>query len=206
MDEDEATQRAAEHKAAGLHKLGWETGAGAAIWARAVRDVLALHESARELFAADTANRETWERLHATALMLVVAVDQILTFEHRVRGLTGDAELQKARARFDVVGADAEGLRDLIAHLDEYAIGKGQRQTGKLNPALKDLYLETFIYWTDGGGTIVNLGDQQLDLRVAAEAAIDLAQVIERVRTKHLERVEREANAALRRRFMQPLE
>jgi hypothetical protein len=30
---------------------------------------------------------------------------------------------------------------------------------------------------------------------------MDLAQVVERVRVKHLERVEEEANAALRRRF-----
>jgi hypothetical protein len=32
MDDDEARQSAAEHKAAALHDLGWETGAGAAIW------------------------------------------------------------------------------------------------------------------------------------------------------------------------------
>jgi hypothetical protein len=34
MDKDEAVQREAEHKAAALHNLGWETGAGATIWAR----------------------------------------------------------------------------------------------------------------------------------------------------------------------------
>ena len=76
MDEDEAAQREAEHKAAALHNLGWETGAGATVWARAVRDGLAQHEEARARYAAGGTNipvlerREMWERLHATVLML----------------------------------------------------------------------------------------------------------------------------------------
>jgi hypothetical protein len=40
-----------------------------------------------------------------------------------------------------------------------------------------------------------------LNLRAAANAATDLAQVVERVRLKHLARIEKEANAVLRRRF-----
>jgi hypothetical protein len=49
------------------------------------------------------ANREAWERLHSTAIVLVVAIDQVLTFENRVRKLTGDGELAQARAEFDAV-------------------------------------------------------------------------------------------------------
>jgi hypothetical protein len=49
---------------------------------------------------------------------LVVAIDQVLAFESRVRRLTDDAELAKARARFDAVGPDAKELRNLVAHLD----------------------------------------------------------------------------------------
>jgi hypothetical protein len=205
MDEDEAVQRA-EHKAAALHHLGWETGAGATIWARAVRDELERHESARERFGASDVGHETWERLHGTALMLVVAIDQVLAFEHRVRRLTGDAELAQARARFDAVGADAEVLRDIVAHLDSYAVGEGRRQTGQGMPPISEKYLATFISWSDGGGTILDLGNEQLNLRAAANAAIDLARVVERVRAKHLERVEQEANAALRRKWGMTLE
>jgi hypothetical protein len=117
----------AEHKAAALHNLGWEVGAGATIWARVVEDVLALHESARERFAAEEADLEAWERLHGTALTLVVAIDQIVGFENRVRKLTGDAELRKARERFDFACPRVEDLRDLVAHLDDYAVGLGQR-------------------------------------------------------------------------------
>src|SRR5438874_2587719 len=85
VDKDEAAQREAEHKAASLHNLGWEAGAGATIWARSIQDELARHEAARELHAANTADREAWERLHGSALLLVVCIDQVLAFERRVR-------------------------------------------------------------------------------------------------------------------------
>jgi hypothetical protein len=64
--------------------------------------------------------------------------------------------------------------------------------------------METFICSTDGGGTILRLEDEHLNLRAAANAAVELAQVVERVRARHPERAEREANAALRRRYGLP--
>lgn len=196
----EAAHHAATHKAAQLHNLGWEQAAGAAIWARAVSDELARHEAARIAFG-DRQDREAWERLHSTALMLVVAVDQVVTFERRVRAITGDAELARARKDFDAVAPHAETLRDLIAHLDEYATGIGRRQTGAVQPLIKDPYLSTFLSWSDGGGTMVNVGDEYLNLRSAAAAAVKLAEIVERVRSKWLERTEREANEAFRRRW-----
>lgn len=201
MDDDEAARHAAEHKAAALHRVGWEEGAGATIWARAVQDNLELHESARKRFAANDADLESWERLHATALTLVVAIDQVLAFERRVRSLTEDAELARARARFDAVGPDAEALRDLVTHLDAYAVGEAWRQKGQRLPAISDKYLSTLIWWSDGEGTILNLGAEQLNLRTAAGAAVELAQVVERVRAEYLKRAEQEANAAFRRRY-----
>lgn len=206
MDENETAQHEAENKALALHNVGWETGAGATIWARAARDQLALHETARDRHAANTADLETWEQLHASALMVVVAIHQVLAFEHRVSLLTQDAELGEARARFDRNFPQAKGLRDLVAHLDAYAVGKGHRQTGRRTPPLKEPFLATFIYWTDGGGTILDLGDAQLNLAAATKAANDLAEVVEQVRVRHLERTEQEANAALRRRFQLPPE
>jgi hypothetical protein len=207
MDEHEAAQHEAEHKAAALHHVGWETGSGATIWAQAVRDVLALHESARKRFAANDADREAWERLHGCALMVGVAVDQVLAFAERVRLLSGgDAELAQARGRFDAAVPDAKMLGDIAAHLDEYAAGEGWRQTGKRKPPLSDKYVDTFLYWSDGGSTMLHLGDQFLNLRGAAEAASELATVVERVRARHLARVEREANDAMRRRFRLPPE
>ena len=108
MQDDEALERAAEHKAAALHNLGWETGAGATIWARAISDLLKQHEAVRDSMGQQIALEE-WERLHSTALLLVVAIDQVLAFERRVRRLTGDAELARARANFDAVGPASAG-------------------------------------------------------------------------------------------------
>jgi hypothetical protein len=197
--------RSYEHKVAQLHNrvlqlhsLGWETGAGAAVWARAVSDELARHEAARESFGA-TNSREAWERLHSTAFLLVVAIDQVVAFEGRIRSLTGDAELFRARDRFDSVAPQTEDLRDLVIHLDDYAVSQGWRQTGHAEPLIAEPYLASSVYWVDGGGTILSLGDESLDLRTAANAAVELAEVAERVREKHLRRAEHEANAALRR-------
>jgi hypothetical protein len=200
MDADESAMRDAEPKAAALHNVGWETGAGATIWGRVVEDELARHESARERFGT-VPDLVAWERLHGTALVLVVAIHQVLAFEHRVRRLTGDADLQRARAHFDAVGPDAEALRHLVTHRDDYAVGEGLRQTGKGIPPISDRSVSTFISWTDGGGTNLRLADEQLDLRAAANAAVELAQVVEQVRDKYLIRAEEEANAALRRRY-----
>jgi hypothetical protein len=181
-----------------LHSVGWETGAGAAVWARAVSDELARHEAARESFGA-TGSREAWERLHSTAFLLVTAIHQVVTFEHRIRCLTGDAELARARERFDFVAPQTEALRDLVIHLDEYAVSQGRRQTGRAKPPIREPYLWSDIYWVDGGGTILSLGGEGLNLRTAANAAVELAEVAERVREKYLRRAEHEANAALRR-------
>jgi hypothetical protein len=203
MQTDESAQHEAEHKAASLHRLGWQEGSGAAIWARVVADELEHHESARETFGLNP-NREAWDRLHGTALMLIVAINQVLTFEERVRGITRDAELAKARARFDGVASRAEAIRDIATHLDAYAVGLGDRQIGrgrKAAPPVGDKYVTPLLYWSNGGGTIIRLADEQLDLRTAANAAVTLSETVERVRMKYLDRAEQEANVALRRRW-----
>jgi hypothetical protein len=203
MDELEAEQRAAEGHAAALHALGWQAGAGAAIWGRVITDELARHDCARARFEANTADREAWERLHGSGFVLAVAIAQVLAFEQRVRKLTGDAELARARASFDGVAPRAKAVRDVAAHLDEYAVGEGRRQTEKRQehePAVSRRNVEPFIYWTDAGATYLDLGGDGVSLHTAAQAAIELADVVERVRERHLVLAGERANAALRRR------
>jgi hypothetical protein len=204
VDEFLTESREAERKAAELDHLGWGVGAGATVWARAAQDVLALHESARERFATNTAGLEAWERFHGSALMVIVAVAQVLAFEYRVRRLTGDAELQKARARFDAVCPGAEDLRDMVAHLEDYAVGKGLRQQPTPQgtpPPVTEKHLAVAPFWTDEGGTHIDLGDKRVELRVATKAAAELAQIVERVRAKYLAKASKEANDAMWRRY-----
>jgi hypothetical protein len=177
-------------------------GAGATIWSRGAADQLALHEDARREYLS-APDLEKWERLHSTALMLVIAVDQVLTFARRVEQLTDDARLKDARTAFGRVCADAEALRDLIAHLDEYAVGTGWRQQGRKLPPINAKNVQSWMYWQEGE-TVLNIGNEQLNLRQATDAAIDLARVVETVRSEHQQRVEDEANDALRARYGRP--
>lgn len=58
--------------------------------------------------------------------------------------------------------------------------------------------MSALLYWIKGGGTIVRLGDENLNLRRAAEAALSLAEIVEQVRAKALQRAEKDARAAFR--------
>jgi hypothetical protein len=53
---------------------------------------------------------------------------------------------------------------------------------------------------------MLNLGDHYLELTPSVDATTKLAEVVERVRARHLARVSREADAAMRRRFRLPEE
>jgi hypothetical protein len=201
MDADELSQRAAD-----LFHLGWDQGAGAAIWARGVVDELARHEEARARLSDNTADRAVAERFYGSALMLVVAVEQVLAFERRVWRLTQDAELVAARERFDAEVPHAKAIRDIAAHLDAYAVGEGHRQDPNRKrragrPLVRDRNVRQLIHWTDEGGTVLQLADEVVNLRAAAHAAVALAEVVERVRLTHLHRTSQEANAALSRKW-----
>jgi hypothetical protein len=97
-----------------------------------------------------------------------------------------------------------EALRDIVIHLDADAVGEGHRQTGKTLPPIAEKYVSQFIWYTPGGDVRINLGDEHLSLERAARAAISLAEVVECVRAKYLQRAEEEANAALRERYGLP--
>jgi hypothetical protein len=186
-----------------LHRLGPENGTGATVWARAIRDNLELHGATRDLHPNMAA--EDVERIYATSFQLIVAIDQVLRYETRVRSVTGDADLQKARARFDKVCPDANELRDLVAHLDEYAVGTGLRQTGKAEPPLTlDASTEPLIHWVDDRGTTVELAGHRIEIRATAAAAVELAAEVERVRAKWQRRAEQEADEELHRRRNTP--
>jgi hypothetical protein len=108
----------------------------------------------------------------------------------------------RARDAFDQVGHRAEKLRDIAAHLDDYAVGEGNRQQGRQrggDPPVTESHVNPLIYWGNGGGTMLVLADEQLDLRAAAQAAIALAAVVERVRVKYRDKAATEATAALNR-------
>jgi hypothetical protein len=46
------------------------------------------------------------------------------------------------------------------------------------------------MWWLNGGGTMLRIGEEEFDLRSAASQAIELAEVVERVRAEYLRRAE----------------
>ena len=168
-----------------LGALSLEEGAGPVVWRQVLEDALAQHVRARDDIRQPL-NHVAYARYHGTAFVIVVAVDQVLRFERRVRQLTGDAELQKARQKFEnEVGDSAKAIRDLAMHLDDYAIGEGNRQTGKQGPRVTERYVRNTVYWTDRNESYISLGGDQLSVERSAHAAIQLAEAVERVRAKH---------------------
>ncbi len=204
MPTDREIHDAAARRAASLHFLGPEEGAGARIWAQNVADELVRHDAARTQLEAGTADHRELDRFYGSSLMLVVAIDQVLTFETRVCKLTGDADLRRARQRFDAVAHRAEAIRDIAAHLDAYAVGDGNRQTGRgreQERPVTERNVRAQPVWTDDGRTFLQLADESMSLHEAATAAIELAEAIERARVRHLDRSSKEADAALRREY-----
>jgi len=70
-------------------------------------------------------------------------------------------------------------------HLDDYAIGIGNRQTGKQVPAVTERYVRNTVYWTDLNESYISLGGHQLSVDRTAHAAVELAEVVERVRDSY---------------------
>jgi hypothetical protein len=184
----EEQHRAAEQMES-LGTLGSEEGAGVGIWSCVIADELARHVKARQKYVARKPTNLTWERFHGSALVIMVAVDQVLRFEKRVRQLTGDAELARARKAFvEEVAVAATAIRDIAMHLDDYAIGKGNRQTGRHRLGERPITARTVqavVYWTDLGESYLTLGGDQVSVDRAARASIELAEVVERARDKH---------------------
>ena len=144
-----------------------------------------------------------WERFYGSALVVVVAVDQVLRFEKRLRKLTGDAELARARREFRAaVDCSPSAIRDVAMHLDEYAVGEGNRQIGRGRSgeaAIKTRNVKASTFWTNRGESYLDLGGHRLSVDRTAQAAIELAEVVERVREKHQRQAVGRLNAAILR-------
>lgn len=196
-----------------MWSLGPLAGAGATIWKRVIADELERYDEARGRFRDRRADLATWERLHGIGMLLVVAIDQVLTFGERVRKMTGDAQLARALGDFNATVGDVKALRDIAVHLDAYATGEGHRQTNRgrrngspvgdaVNPSHS--WVSSTVTLEDGTAVegpetaFIDLGDERISLHRASRAAMQLADVIERTRARYEQVAEERADAILR--------
>lgn len=65
--------------------------------------------------------------MQADAYLLIVAVRHLLALADRYAERHSPERVQAARAAFDREAPDAKGIRDVLAHIDAYALGQGRR-------------------------------------------------------------------------------
>lgn len=66
--------------------------------------------------------------IEADTYLLIIAVRHLLALSDRYAERFDATQVGEARQRFDREAPDAKALRDVLAHIDEYALGCGQRK------------------------------------------------------------------------------
>jgi hypothetical protein len=104
---------------------------------------------------------------------MLTAIRRLELVAARIADHTGDEAIVAALARFRRDVADARNLRDVLEHLDEYAVGQGHHaRTGAQGH-----------WWPrighDHDRTFATIGELHVDLDAAATAAVELAHATE---------------------------
>lgn len=170
-------------------------GAGVGLWTRAVELQLErvreanyahrLHNSRNEKEHQDDPNAES--RLHADVYFLALSIRRVLLFHDVFARHVQDPRLRQARARFDASAPDAKELRDFYEHLDEYLLDSPRKHVKFDGRAAPMLHLR----W-DCDNVVVSFGERELDITLAAAAAIKLGRESQTLWDEHVERIKHE--------------
>jgi hypothetical protein len=169
-------------------------GAGVGLWTRTVEMQLArvreanlhhrLHHSPNEQEKREDPGAEA--RLHADVYFLALAIRRVLLFHDVFAKQVDDRRLGRARAKFDAAVPRAKELRDFYEHLDEYLLDSPRKHVkvpGRAAPVL-------FSRW-DCENVVVRFGEREIDVTLAALAAIELGRESEARWDEHLDRIRR---------------
>jgi len=117
-------------------------------------------------------------RLRIETHFLLVAIRHVLRCYRRSASATGAVELEAAGAAFDVRVPEAKNFRDVLEHIDQYAVGEGRLQAD--DPEAQRFGLRVDFDTADPSGHVTLLmGERSLPVKDAALAAIDLAAAVE---------------------------
>lgn len=124
-------------------------------------------------------------RLHTDVYFLALAIRRVLRFHEAIARQIDDARLHAAREEFLRRAAHASEFRDFYEHLDEYLLGKGRKQRkqavrNRIAPVLRSRW--------DCDNLVVRFGAAEMDITLAAKAAIALSEATAAVWEEHLDR------------------
>jgi hypothetical protein len=111
---------------------------------------------------------------HADVYFLALAIRRVLLFHDVFAKKVDDERLRRARAKFDANAPGAKELRDLYEHLDEYLLDSPRKHVkfpGRAAPVL-------ICRW-DCDNVVVRFGEREIDVTLAALAAIELGRASE---------------------------
>ncbi len=109
--------------------------------------------------------------IQADAYFLLAAVRHILTLADRYAERFDAGRADAALARFDTEAPDAKDLRDVLTHLEDYALGRGKHPRFK---AERQWSIQLGLDF-DRGEFDLRAGTLHVELRRTAHAAVALA-------------------------------
>jgi hypothetical protein len=167
-------------------------GTGLELWTKAVELQLErvrevnyrhrLHHSPNEAEKCEDPGAE--HQLHADVYFLALAIRRIVLFHDAFYRQVQDPRLARARTAFDEAAPDAKTLRDFYEHLDEYLLDSKRKHIkidGRASPVLHSRW--------DCDNVVVAFGHLEVDVTLAAVAAIALGRASSELWDEHLEKV-----------------
>jgi hypothetical protein len=155
-------------------KLAVELAGHAYVWGQAVG-----LEADRALTAPTALNH------HVDGYLLILAIRQVLRSADAMdKAVGGDKDLREAQARFLAEHPQAQTMRDVIIHFDEYEDGTGKLQkTGEVGP------LTIWFGVGDDSVTLALASNLTVELSTASSAALALADATLSAKDRYLARL-----------------
>jgi hypothetical protein len=125
--------------------------------------------------------RQRYDALGIDVHFMLIGVRHVLRYQAKYVELMKDDRLRRGLEDFEATAIDSAYLRNLLEHLDEYVIGKGEHQR-KISAAPRELQ-PMFVEASgqpDADFDFV-LGDLSIPVRATADAAIELGELLETV-------------------------
>jgi hypothetical protein len=125
---------------------------------------------------------EAEKRLHGEVYFLTLTIRRVLLFHGLLAKHVSDPRLDAALAEFERVAPQAKTFRDMYEHLDEYLLDSSRKHVkfpGRASPILMSRW--------DCDNVVIAFGDMELDVTLAAVAAVKLGKASAAIWDEHMD-------------------